>query len=76
MTGALSRRDFIYGTVGLKFCFTLPLAGCVYGARESGESSFVTSWVNIEPGGGIVIHPGSIFSKSRSPMAESCPLFS
>jgi isoquinoline 1-oxidoreductase beta subunit len=51
----LNRRDFIYGTVGLNFCLTLPLTGCIYGARESEDSSFVTAWVNIEPGGGIVI---------------------
>ena len=55
MTDSLSRRDFIYGAVGLNFCFTMPLAGCVYGTRESDKSAFVTSWVKIDTDGGIVI---------------------
>ncbi len=49
MTGSLSRREIIFGTLGLTFGFTLPLAGCLRGTGESEESAFVTSWVNIDP---------------------------
>lgn len=55
MTGLLSRREIIFGTLGLTFGFTLPLAGCLRGTGESEESAFVTSWVNIDPEGSIVI---------------------
>lgn len=55
MTGSLSRREIIFGTLGLTFGFTLPLAGCLRGTGESEESAFVTSWVNIDPEGSIVI---------------------
>jgi len=55
MTDSLSRREIIFGTLGLTFGFTLPLAGCLRGTGESEESAFVTSWVNIDPEGSIVI---------------------
>ena len=55
MTASLSRRDLVFGTLGVTFGFTLPLAGC---DRETGElekSRFATTWVNIDPAGTIVI---------------------
>ncbi len=55
MTGSLSRREFIFSTLGLTFGFTLPLAGCARVTTGSDKSTFVTSWVNIDPAGSIVI---------------------
>ena len=55
MTASLSRRDLVFGTLGVTFGFTLPLAGC---DRETGgleKSRFTTTWVNIDPAGTIVI---------------------
>ena len=55
MTGSTSRREFMFGALGLTFGFTLPLAGCGRGPGGAEKSTFVTSWVNIDPTGSIVI---------------------
>ena len=55
VTDAINRRGFIFGSVGLTFGFSLPLAGCDRGTGGPEKSTFVTAWVNIDPAGSIVI---------------------
>ncbi len=55
MTASLNRRELLFGTLGVTFGFTLPLVGCDRETAALEKSAFVTTWVNIDPAGTVVI---------------------